>query len=605
MIPNPSVSNYLATQKRIYEDTPAEPWNGLTWYQPELLKTIDYYKNSRFLDGDYDEDGQALHFQNIVNVAAETAITFQDIDEIDLQMIAVDAPRIKSRLLNKENQKFMSEIRMGTVLNDMTETRVDYGGVWVRKRMRDGKLSLEIPHPKDIVCNPRDWERDAITQRSVISPSGLRDKVGIWDNAEEALEMYHDERKIHDLSPDIVVHETFGYLPNSFGNDKEDVADGYENRVAISISFESMEWQDKEDNAVEGWAKTTQHYTVFSDSIKEIPLKYVPYKKVAGRTLGRGVIEAGVHAQVSVNRSIYEQQKSMSIAGKVIMQSASDELDADSIADLPNGSILRHESNKPITNLNVTPSALPVWDSMINRFQSEFESETSVNPFSTGSNVPSRIAFNTAEMMQQVSTKSFNKRKQEMDLFIREIYQDWLIPYFIDNLTKSHTLEAEYSKEELEELDKEIAIWAVRNDVEEYKQRNGGVAPSFNQVGRAFDKVMRGLAKQGDRRKVKIPDGFFKGINAQVKLNITGENVNKETMMSSFSNLLQVLMQNPMALQNETISGVLNEMMEYAGMSTVRLNRPSAQQAQAPAVSGSGSGAAVEAMMNQGGQQAR
>jgi len=597
MIPNTDVASYIRARRRDFENTPAEPWEGLTFNTKDILRQIDFYKNSRFLEGDYDEDGNELIFQNLVNNAAETAKGFQDVDEVDLQLTAVGAPRIKSRMLNKENQKLMQRIRMGQVLNKMTSNRVDYGGVFVRKRTIKGEVHLEIPDLKDLIFDQRDWKRDAIIQRSVISPAQLYDKKGVWDNAEEAIEKYHAARNHGvELSPDIIVYETFGYLPENFGKEDGSVSEEYKNKVVVSISFESINFPDA-DNAQEYHA-TEEHFVVYENEIDDIPFKYLPYIPVAGRTLGRGVIETGFMAQVATNRALYEQMDATSTAGKIFLQTASEELDVESLKDAPSGTIIRHEVNRPITNLNVTPSALPVWDNMMASFASQFNSEASVNPFTTGSNLPNRTSFKTGELMSSISTKSFDKHKKEMDIFLREIYQDWLIPSYIDNLTNEYILEASYTKEELDEIDSEIAVSAIAKATDEYIAANG-VAPTREQVDREYNKIMRNLGKMGENRAVKIPKDFFRGINAQVKLAITNESLDRESMMSSLSSVYQVLLQNPGALQDEQLSGILNEMLEYAGLNTVRINRRTENRdnsvaAQMGPVSGSGSQAIAQ-----------
>ena len=602
MIPNQSVASYIHSRRDDYNNKLTYSWEGLGHSQRDVLRQIDFYKSSRFLDGDTDEDGNYLMFQNIVNTAAETAKTYQDIDQVDLELTAVGAKRIKSRLLNKENHKFMEEIHMGQLLNRMTDVRVDYGGVLVRKRMEKGKLKLEVPDWKDIICNTSDINRDAIIQRTVIAPIDLYQKVGIWDNAEEVIEAYNLHRHgSHTLPSEIIVYEIFGNLPENFGKDNDAVSDKHVNKLVMAVGFKTMEL-NQADNA-NSYDMVDAYYTVFESEVEESPFKYLPYRKLSGRTLGQGVIEAGFMAQMGVNRALYEETESMSVAGKVFLQTASEELDVESLRDAKSGTIVRHEINRPITNLNVTPSALPVWGNMIDRFQTQYNTETSVNPYTAGGDVPSRTPFKTGELVNQVSTKSFNKRKQEMDLFLREIYQDWLFPYFIENISSQHILDAKFTKEELEEIDEVYAAKVVDKQVAEYYSKTGKI-PTEEEVDTAYDKVVRTLRGDGDRRKLAIPKDFFKDVNVEVKLNITNENMNKEAMMASLTNIYQVLLQNPQALQDEQLSAILNELLEYAGVSSVRIGRstPSRKNtiaAELGAMSGSGSGAVANAVQAQ------
>lgn len=602
MIPNQAVGSYLQTRRNNYNNKVVYAWDGLGFSQRDTLRQIDFYKSSKFLDGDYDEAGNALLFNNIVNAAAEVAKAYQDVDSKDLTLRATNGDYTMSRLINQENNKLKKDINMGVVVNELTDKRVDYGGALLRKRMHKGELSLEVPEWKDIICNTESIDRDAIIQRSVITPATLLSKKGIWKDVDEILKEYYEKRQGEmgsTLPAQIMVYEIFGHLPKNFGKDNGVDSTEFEDKVVIAIGFKTIEAQTV-DNATE-YQYVDAYYTAFEGPHKN-PFKYIPYKKMPGRTLGMGIIEAGFNAQMAVNRAVYDQMIAMTVAGKVVLQTASDELDADSIADVENGAIIRHEVNRPITNLNLTPSALPQYDLLINQWQNQYDSISGNNVFTGGGATASQTSFKLAEFQNEIGTSRFKKRQEEMDLFLQEVYNDWIIPYLTKKITSQHILEGEFEKEELDRIDESFAVSQVDKQVTEYKKRTGRY-PTVEEVNRAYDSLIRNQRQNADRRYIDIPEGYFKDAKYKMDLNITNENIQKDAMMSSLTNMFQVLVQNPMALQDEQLASILNEILEFAGISPMRINRQTPVRddslaAQVGPLSGSGS-AAVANLANQ------
>lgn len=600
MVPNQAVGDFIHTQRQDYVNKVVYSWEGLGFSQRDTLRQTDFYKSSKFMDGDYDDDGNALLFNNIVNAAAETAKAYQDIDSKDLTLRTTDGNYTMSLLINQENNKLKQEMRIGSVVNDLIDVRVDYGGAFLRKRMHKDKMTLEVPAWKDIICNPEDWRRSPIIQRSVQTPSGILDKKGVWRNVDEIMEKYYQHRAGElgaNLPAQINIYEIFGHLPTEFGKDKPKESETYEDKVVIAVGFKTVE-TNTVDNITE--YQFVDCYIPVFDGPMEMPFKYLPYKKMAGRTLGQGVIESGFHAQIAINRVVYDQMIAMSVAGKIVLQTASDEIDADSIAHVPSGTILRHEVNKPITNLNVTPTALPQFNVMIEQWQEQFRTVSGNNSFVGGGNLPSQTPFKLAEFQNDIGTNVFKKRQEEMDLFLQEVYDDWIIPYLVKKINKKHILEGEFSKDELDRIDESFAVKQLDKQIAQYIQRTGR-PPTEDEVDRAYDELVRKQRLNKNRRYLDIPDDYFKDAQLKMELNVTNETVEKDAMVASLTNMFQVLVQNPMALQDEQLSSLLNEILEFVGINPMKVasqtpKRDNSLAAQVGPLSGSGSAAVANAL---------
>jgi hypothetical protein len=426
---------------------------------------------------------------------------------------------------------------------------------------------------------------------------------GAWRNVDEVLDKYYTNRSGElgaNLPSQINVFEIFGHLPEQFGkDDASEYSDKFEDKVVIAVGFKTVE-TNTVDNVTE-YQFVDSYFTVY-DGPSENPYKYLPYKVMSGRTLGMGIIESGFMAQMGVNRAVYDQMMAMSVAGKVVLQTASDEIDADSVADVENGAIIRHEMNKPITNLNLTPSALPQYDVLIRQWQDQYESVSGNNAFVGGGALPSQTPFKLAEFQNDIGVNRFRKRQEEMDIFWQEVYDDWIIPYLVGKINSEHILEGNFTKEELDRIDESFAVAALDKQITEFIKTTGKY-PTTEEVDNAYDNLVRQQRLNQDRRYIEIPEGYFDGVEYKMELNITNEVVQKDAMIASLTNMFQVLVQNPMALQDEQLSSILNEILEFAGLNPMRINRQTPGRddsiaAQVGPLSGSGS-AAVANLANQ------
>ena len=85
------------------------------------------------------------------------------------------------------------------------------------------------------------------------------------------------------------------------------------------------------------------------------------------------------------------------------------------------------------------------------------------------------------------------------------------------------------------------------------------------------------IGKNGQRRFIDIPDGYYKDMKARLTINITGEQKDKSAVLESLSNLLQTmlpLVQQGIATPND-IQVVLNKIMETpgSGLSPISLSK--------------------------------
>lgn len=559
-----------------YETTPITIMNGLFFRQFEVIKMCEYYANSKYMGGQRDnlwgpDLPRDKPFYNIVNFRVTIAKTATDLNIKDVQ-ITSDNPQhyIHSMLLQKEAYEWMKSVNFGDFLNDMGYTRAKYGGVLIKrtKSKEDSEETLDI----QVV----DWRNVATDQVSILSgvivethymtPVELMAKDGVWENVREFLkaneknktkQSKYDQKNEEHNSSRPVVYEVTGQLPLSLEKDfyGEAITDDDEYTYKLQHYF---------IGDVNGKA-----FPLFQEELdeKEYQYKYLPWEKMPGRGLGRGVIEDAEEAQVWTNDAVINEKNTMDLAGKVVLKTTSKNVGGN-ILEIDNGRIFELDEGEEMDVLNLEPGALGEFENQITRWKSQADDATSSYDANSGKQPPSGTAFRQTDLLNQVADKPFDYRRSEAGSFVTEIFDDWIMPFLIRKLYKGHLLATDFTQEELDVIDQTFSTWAVNQKAIEAILDGKIVSAAQYQTAIA---TFRATLK-GSKRFLKVPAGFFKNVEANVTVITTGEQKNKAAILQSLSTILSDVMQsyNPQTgqfavLQNPVMARIFGTILEMSG----------------------------------------
>ena len=114
---------------------------GLTFKQRDLITVIEFYSNSRYLNGMKDELGRDKPFYNIVNAICDVENAAKDIDTKDITVTSDDPQHYtEAFLMSKDIYQWMKKVNFGKTLNDMRDTHTRYGSLLVKKVMKAAPL---------------------------------------------------------------------------------------------------------------------------------------------------------------------------------------------------------------------------------------------------------------------------------------------------------------------------------------------------------------------------------------------------------------------------------------------------------------------------------
>jgi len=541
-----------------YADKSVQIVDGLFYNQYQVLKKIEYYWNSAYINGKNDELGRIKPFYNISKFRVNVATRATDLDVKDVRITSDNKnDRVRSMLLNHELKNWFKEADFSKLLNDWGKTRSKYGGVLVKKCTEDDELEIELVEWKNVITDQTDIENGVIIEVHYMSPSELSKKMDVWSNVPEAMKLATKSRgmkgnKDEATEKRIPIYEVHGEFPQTYNPEisQEDADPNvYERMIFIvagsDTSKQVLLWSDKED---------------------ENPYRYLAWDSVSGRGLGIGIVEDGFEAQMWTNDAVIAEKNVMDLAGKVFVKTNSKQLGNNILTDMETGQVLEMEDGADASLLNLAPSSLPQFQNTVERWNTQYERATNTFEAVTGETLPSNTPLGSVAIQSAQASSFFDYRREEAGIFWVEVLTDWVVPYLIKKINKEHILSSEFSPDELKIIDTAFSNYETNNRVKE-SILSGKIVTS-EEYDKAIDAFSQFIGQDGKRRYIDIPKDYFKDYEDDVTIDITGESRNKQATLQTIDNIMSKI-SNPALLQDPNFMGLLNEQIELSGINFI------------------------------------
>lgn len=531
-----------------YESRNIELFEGLSFSQYDTLKKIKFYSEDTYLTGESDNKGRKKPFFNILNSAVNVAIRTTDFDTKDIRLMAT-APKfsIHSLLLSKELLNWMRDENFAETLNIFTETRPRYGGVILKRKESSDKLDINVVAWKNVMTDQVDIEGGIIAEKHYMSQVELAKKRKVWSGLDEnwgdIMELFEKKDKEDDEEDDkLEVIEIEGELRR------------------IYIDEEADPWEF----SVQRWfvIMDGDEFVLHSEEIKERNYKYLSWNPQEGRALGKGIVEEGFEAQRWVNHAKIQEMDVMEVASKVLWKTTdANYMDQSATNDYNTGDILFIEEGKDFLQLNTTSNSIPAFNNLVQSWSSQYEKSTSTFAAITGEELPSNTPLGSLEIQNQSARSRFDYERERAGIFLKEVIEDWVLPFIIKRSKKGHTILAQFDTDDLVMIDNAFSSWSA-NKVAIQKILNREVFTSDEyQAVIEGEKQLQALNK--DSRFVEVPEGFYNDIEVKVEVITTNEQVDKRVALQSLSTILQT---DPSVLTHPVYSKVFARMVELSGI---------------------------------------
>lgn len=588
-IANETISNYRDSSKQV------DVVEGLSFDMYQIVRETEFLSSGHYMNGDYDEDGILLPFQDIITRILENQRSAEEVDTADMKIKTDDQDfQLRALLVDKYNQDWLYNNRIDKFLNEAIETRGKYGGLLVKVLESDDNIRLEVADWNNFAGDAVDIQNGIKVFNHYYTPAELIEKATEhgWDieACKEAIELYAENTQSDDpanmketVGKYILVREISGVLEREYVDENADEYT-YSKQLHYVAGCEIKDSDGK-----------SKGKTLFSEEFEDTLYYYLPYKKRGSndKMLGIGMVERSKQGQVQTNRATQNYTKALDLASTHVLQSASKNLKGKNvIRQLKTGTILQHDEGKPITGVNMVTPALQFIDNYLMNWQNIVDRATGTYSVATGEDLPSGTPYRLGAILDQNAQSSFDLRREEFGIFLNQIYLERIIPFFIKQIKKANQLNLKFNPEELIQIDTDIANKIADQTVIDnyfsgvYNEEAPIMRFQMMQADRALsiEGTTQELKKGKDRRKI-VNDmkeewrNYWDECEGKLYIEITNEKKKKGVIAESINNvLLQYMQYKPQLDADPEARKIFNELLSVVGMKPIDFsNTPPAQ----------------------------
>lgn len=530
---------------------PIQRVEGLTRNPKEIIRTIEYYTSNRYLSGNKDELEREKPFYNICNFRVTTAKTGTDLDLKDIKY-EPDSLKysVQTMIINHELYKYLKEIGFSETLNEMGITRPKYGGVLIKKTNDD----IDVVEWVNLDFDPNDILGGTLVEHHYLKPSELVKKG--WEGYDDIDEVLEEHAKLTKNKPqDIEILEVTGEFSESYDPDYEDTEENRKDFKKMCFYIACV---------------GNKKFLMYKEDLKsnEDKYKYLAWEKM-GKGLGRGIVEEGFEAQVWVNDSMISIKNVMDLSGKTVLATDSQKIKGNVITGVDSGHIFELEPGRTVTSINLSPSAMPQFQNVIELWQQQYDRTSSTYDANTGEAPTAGTPYSQTALLNQVANSPFEYQREVWGIWLNEVLNDWILPTLKKRILKDHYLVSEFDDDELQIIDEAIAEYNGRQTV--IKAIKGGRVPTYEEYKAAKEFTIANIPS-GNKRELKIPEGFL-DVEGHITANITGELKNKAAIMQSLDGILRTIIStfNPQtgtyaALEDPKLAKLFGTIVEMSGI---------------------------------------
>lgn len=509
-----------------------------------------------------------------------------DIDTKDFLLISQNqATEWNVNLLEKRLKAWMKTSKYSKILNQIADELPVYGSCILRKT-KDGAELADLRYTFLEQSAPSLDKSRYLIFKHLMSPESMREMTA-WDNVQDAIDNFAvtsiksyetgGQINVQHTTPELEVYERFGEVPMSFfNNDGTKSATGSEDDNKYVYARWIVTGIDNTIATVDSQGNVQQIHApgiiLFKEQLKkkDAPFKEVHYRKTIGRWQGIGVIEDTFEDQRMVNKTKDQEDKAQELASLILFQTATDMAAKNVLTDVDNGQILK--STQPINRLDNSNRNIADMSKIAAAYEQHADLETFSADLLGGQETPASATLGAVKSQMQASSSVYEYKKENLGIFLKEFIDDLVFPDFEKDITEKHAFRYTGDLMEMQKVRERVVDGYIREKIfkglmpvptqEEYQQMKKDWTQAF--------------AKQGSQMWVEVEKDFFKNLDYEVSLEITGEGKNVQQWLNNLNQVL-LLIKDPMALQNPLQKRLIYKMLSAMGMSFSELENAEAE----------------------------
>lgn len=566
------------------------PVPGYSFNQYRNIKRCHLYHNDKYEDAT-SYLGRDKIFFNIVNPACQVASKMLNVDTKNIRLWPLNPKSyFSSYLLEKELKEWLKISKLGQVLNQIAEEAPQYGSVVLEKTVQGAKV-IDLRYLINDQTVERITDSRFIETVHFMTPTEMRQAKG-WDagaversiqkfGLAESPPSYIDFYGNYNLQPStpyIKVIKRYGEVPQKW------LDGGTSNKLTKALFI--VTGADTQEMNKDGKPVAEKGEVLFKSKwTKEWPFKDFHYTKVKGRWLGVGVIEMLFDVQTRVNEMKNQKRVSMEISSMHLFQSKDKTIVRNVFTDLePGDLVLSPNGIDPIVN---EERNLEAYKDEEQSYATQVDKLTFAYEALRGETPPEDTPLGTTQIATAQATGVFGFKRENLCLFLRDFFNDLVMPELLDNLDAEHIMRFTGSAQEVQKLDQAAAELYANDFIKEQFLNGRLVNPQ--EVDMAKQKAIGTYRKSGMNRYLKIKKAMYRDAEYEFDYIIDNEQADPQTMAINLQKIIGDLASNPNILNDPRLKLLYFKFAETIGVNPAELELADEQaQSQAPPQLGPG-----------------
>ena len=570
-----TIFSYITVEETAYrtrEITLGENWS---WNMSQHISLSFHMKFGKYLNASNDLRTKNPYL-NIILPILEFRYAAEDRDVKDIIFETEDPEKQHLSFLIKKywDDVFTIENNFDEFLDDCIEEKVDLGGCLVKKGI--GAVPEFISLHTIAFCDQTDILGSPIGFKFNFSPQALKRKAKLgWgdknngaditieelttiaSNEKDAANTNEAGNRNQTTGKNIEIYVVRGTLPSAYlkGHDMDTLI----NQVQI-VGFYTDE-------------KGRHGVTLYKSKETESVLKFHAPKKVYGRGVGWGGVEALIDPQIWANfAEIHKNNFLNSVSKNRLFTDDVNYANRNKIQNMENDEIttIDRESRYGIRQIPVGVVNIQLFDRRVQELEDHAQKLAGVTDPLLGKPPPSGTPFRLQERVVFEGKKPHERTAGKFDKFLEEVLQDLVIPYIVREITGGIEFLSSLNSEEMEYvLQKVPRSRAVNRQWEDILSgRIPGELASYE------EEEKQNILQNGNKQLLKILKDEFKNVKMKVKIRVSSKQKDMALFVDKLVNILRQYWTLPPELKNDpTTQHLMNQILEASGLPPATLGK--------------------------------
>ncbi len=591
-----SLAAFILNFKTNFLQRDVEIVPGLLFNQYNTLKRVYFYQHNQFESGPWDDNGNPKYFYDLMTNRNDQATKNIDIDTKDCYIKANSSGSyLLAWLMRQEFMQFAKQTGFGMKLNELSEDLPDFGTVVWKKCSYEGQVDVESVDLINIINDPQsDCLKDGLfAERHLMTQSQMRGMKS-W-NQTQVEELINEGRtappvrfmtpvgnnvnspfnQIDTTTPYYEVYELWGEIPRYLYEAYKNDGEAMQNDATVTTTGIAAAGQNDMVYVlalVSGVESGSKEFILYLNEVDEdqFPYKEVHYRRRKGRWLGVSNYEL-CFDQIEKANEVTNRFFSSLRLSLIHLYQTRDSLHVKNVLqDLLDGDVVVSKSS--IDPIATEIRGLQDYKDEIQRIESKCDALCNSYEVVTGADLPSGTPFKLGQQQLNSATKLYLFIRQNMGLFIEDVFNSWLLRGFAKSLTNEHILE-------LLDADDLQVYYDARKRILQYNTIKKYILetkdyPTMEQLDIVGNIAQDQLAKMP--KEILVEKGTYDSVNdmlnAKLKVVVTNESEDRGKNIETLTTTLQTAMSNPAGLQDPRVMKLLGMVLEESGYSPLQLN---------------------------------